>query len=113
MSEFIVTTLVPEPLTLWSVIFLIMASFATAAISATFGLGGGIAMLLALLLVIPPIIAIPVHGIIQASSNAGRAWLMRRHILRDLLRWFIPGALAGIVVASQIITELDQQTLQR
>lgn len=52
---------------------LIIISFATSAISAAFGIGGGVAMLITLLSLTPPIVALPVHALVQIGSNAGRA----------------------------------------
>ncbi|MBX2885890.1 MAG: sulfite exporter TauE/SafE family protein [Granulosicoccus sp.] len=91
---------------------LIVISCLASAISAAFGLGGGVAMLIALLSLVPPIIALPVHALVQIGSTAGRAWMLRSYIIRSVLGWFVPGCLAGIVLASQLIVELPTQWLQ-
>jgi uncharacterized membrane protein YfcA len=91
---------------------LIVLSFLTSAISAAFGLGGGVAMLIALLSLTPPIVALPVHALVQIGSNAGRAWMLRPHIMRGVVGWFIPGSLIGVILASQIIVTLPTQWLQ-
>lgn len=35
---------------------------------------------------LPPLIVLPVHGVVQFGSNAGRTWLMRRHIDNPIVR---------------------------
>jgi len=91
---------------------LVAISFLTSAISAAFGLGGGVAMLIALLSLTPPVVALPVHALVQVGSNAGRAWMLRPHIMGGVVGWFIPGSLIGVILASQIIVALPTQWLQ-
>ncbi|MFT5893948.1 MAG: putative membrane protein YfcA [bacterium] len=93
-------------------IALITISFLTSAISAAFGVGGGVAMLIALLSFAPPIVALPVHALVQIGSNAGRATMLHNHIMRGVVGWFVPGSLIGVVLASQIIVGLPTQWLQ-
>lgn len=69
-------------------------------------------MLIALLSVTPPHIALPVHAMIQFGSNAGRAYLLREHVMRGIVRWIIPGSIAGIIIASLLFVKLPVQTLQ-
>ena len=102
----------PDELSLLVALVLIAISFVTSAISAAFGLGGGVAMLIVLLSAAPPIVALPVHALVQVGSNAGRAWMMRSHIMAIVARWFIPGSLIGVLLASQIIVSLPTQWLQ-
>ena len=81
-------------------------------ISATFGLGGGVAMLIALLSLTPPIIALPVHAIIQIGSNAGRAVMLRSHVMPNIVSWFVLGTLLGILLGSLIFVNLPTRWLQ-
>lgn len=105
-------SLLPEQLELWSAIVLIGISFLTSTISAAFGLGGGVAMLIALLTFVPPAIALPVHAIIQIGSNAGRATMLRKHIMPPVVAWFLPGIIVGVLVGSQVFVNLPTQWLQ-
>ena len=91
---------------------LIAFSFLTSAISAAFGLGGGVAMLIALLSLTPPIVALPVHALVQIGSNAGRAWMLRPHVMSCVVTWFVPGSILGVLLASQLIVTLPDSTLQ-
>jgi len=75
-------------------------------------MGGGVAMLIALLSTVPPIVALPVHALVQVGSNAGRAWMMRPHIMRMVFLWFLPGSVVGVLIASQLIVSLPTAMLQ-
>ena len=59
---------------------LTVASFFTSALTATFGLGGGVAMLALMGLFVPVSSLIPVHGAVQLGSNSGRAWHQRANV---------------------------------
>lgn len=69
-------------------------------------------MLVAIGSVLPPFAVIPVHGVVQFGSNAGRAYVMRTHMDRQLFWFFLIGALVGIAVAAQIVVSLPQAALQ-
>ncbi|NLD56109.1 MAG: sulfite exporter TauE/SafE family protein [Burkholderiaceae bacterium] len=104
--------LVPQGLSVGWAVALVVAAFFTAGISAAFGLGGGVAMLAILLMVLPPATVLPIHGIVQAGSNAGRAVSLRTEIRRSLLGWFAAGTVIGIVAASLVLVALPTSTLQ-
>ncbi|MEL7486060.1 MAG: hypothetical protein AAGJ87_02465 [Pseudomonadota bacterium] len=55
----------------------IIISFFTAALTAAFGLGGGLALLGAMSALLPPAAVIPVHGVAQMGSNLSRFSLLR------------------------------------
>ena len=95
----------------WAVA-LVAAAFITAAISAAFGIGGGVAMLAVMLVVLPPATVLPIHGIVQAGANAGRVFTLRRHIRTSMLSWFTVGTVVGVVAASLVLVALPTATLQ-
>ncbi len=107
-----IESLLPEQLGAVSAVLLIGTSFLTSAISASFGLGGGVAMLIALLSLTPPMIALPVHALIQIGSNAGRCAMLRSHVIPGIVRWFIPGSIVGVILASLIFISLPVRMLQ-
>ncbi len=111
MHELIIS-LLPESIGTVSAILLIGASFITSAISVTFGLGGGVTMLAILLTVTSPVAAIPAHALIQTGSNIGRAWVLRKFIMRPLFAWFLTGSLVGILLASPLVVSLPAHWLQ-
>lgn len=86
-------------------------SFLTSAMTAAFGIGGGVALISVLLLVLPPMVVLPVHGIVQAGSNAGRAWVMRESIHWPVVGWFALGSTLGIALASQVVVALPHRLL--
>lgn len=85
---------------------LVGASFFTSAITAAFGIGGGLALLAIMGGVLPAASLIPVHGIVQLGSNAGRALVFRDAARADFLIPFLigaaPGAAAGALAAGSL-----------
>lgn len=82
------------------------AAFGTAVLSAVVGMAGGITLLAAMLLWLPPLVVIPLHGVIQLASNGSRTWFQRRHARFDIL-WryallLLPGGVAGLAVARSL-----------
>lgn len=59
---------------------LFAAAFATSVLSAILGMAGGITLLAVMLLFLDPLVAIPLHGVVQLASNGSRAWVQRRHV---------------------------------
>ena len=55
--------------------------FFTSMLSGVFGMAGGLVLLWFLLVVFPASTAMAVHGVIQLTANASRAWLSRRFIV--------------------------------
>jgi len=82
------------------------AVFATAILSGVLGMAGGIALLGVLLLSLPPLVAIPLHGVIQLVSNGSRVVVQRRHARFDWIAWYalplLPAGLVGLSVAKQL-----------
>lgn len=82
------------------------AAFATAILSAIVGMAGGITLLAIMLLFLPPLLAIPLHGVIQLASNGSRAWIQRQHVDRGILQRFalllLPMGALGITVAQEL-----------
>ena len=64
---------IPPDLTILSTAGLVLLSFMTSALTASVGLGGGLVLLVALASFLPPLVVLPVHGVVQLGSNFGRA----------------------------------------
>lgn len=92
--------------------FLIVASFFTSALTAAFGVGGGVAMLALMGLFLPVAALIPVHGAVQLGSNSGRAWHQRAHIRAEIALPFIVGSLAGAVAGAFFVVQLPDALLK-
>jgi uncharacterized membrane protein YfcA len=73
-------------------IVLVIAVVLTSMLSGVLGMAGGI-LLMALLLSLKSIAAaMIIHGVVQATSNGSRAWLLRRHIAYRILPPYLLGA---------------------
>ncbi len=86
----------------------VLASFMTAA----FGIGGGVLLLVSLASILPVSALIPVHGLIQLGSNGNRAVMTRHHIDWSMVKFFGVGAVLGAVLASLIVVQLPLQWIQ-
>ena len=95
-----------------ALIGLILASYLTSAMTAAFGIGGGVALLAILSTVIPVATLIPLHGVVQTGSNAGRAWHLKSHIQWGFMSAFAIGAIVGTAVGSQIVVSLPDAILK-
>ena len=96
-------------LALWG---LFVAAYATSAMTAAFGIGGGVALLAIMSTVIPVATLIPIHGIVQMGSNAGRAWHLRAHIKWSFILAFASGAIIGTAIGSQLVVSLPDALLK-
>ncbi|HXC59450.1 MAG TPA: sulfite exporter TauE/SafE family protein [Steroidobacteraceae bacterium] len=85
----------------WATAALVGLSFVTSLITATFSLGGGSLLIAAMTLVMPPVVVVPVHGLVQLGSNAGRAVVMREHIQWNFILWVSLGAIIGSVIGGR------------
>jgi uncharacterized membrane protein YfcA len=97
--------LLPESVALWAAALVIVASFFTAALTAAFGLGGGLALLAVMSAVFPAASVIPVHGAAQAGANAGRFYLQRRDVVWPIVLWFSLGGLIGAGLGGRLAVE--------
>jgi len=87
-------------------VVLVIASFLTSAFTAAMGLGGGVAMLAVLGLGLPVTSVLPVHGVVQLGSNAGRVVMQRRYLRRAVLLWFALGSAAGIALGASVVVNI-------
>lgn len=102
----------PDAIGIWAGAFLVIASFFTSALTAAFGVGGGVAMLAFLGLFLPVAALIPVHGAVQLGSNTGRAWHQRTYIRHDIFAPFLAGSLIGAVAGAFVVVQLPDAVLK-
>lgn len=93
-------------------VLLVIAAAVTSAVTASFGVGGGVLLLALLALALPPSAIIPVHGMVQFGSNANRALMTWRHIDWRRMAAFVPGVILGAWLASLFLVVLPQAVLQ-
>ncbi|MEP4034677.1 sulfite exporter TauE/SafE family protein [Roseibium polysiphoniae] len=104
--------LFPSELSLFVSLGLIAVSFVTSALTAALGLGGGIALIAIMASVMPSAALVPIHGIVQLGSNAGRALVQIRHVDWLILAWFSVGALLGAAIGGSIAINLPAPYLR-
>ena len=92
-----------------------MLPVSTAALSAAAGLGGGIVLLAVLLLFLDPLVAIPVHGVIQIVANGSRTVARRRHVDWGIVVRFaaplLPAGLLGLAIAEVLPVDASRLVL--
>ena len=81
-------------------------SFATSILSAVVGMAGGVTLLAVMLLFVDPLVAIPLHGVVQLAANGSRAWIQREHMRRDILLRYgallLPMGFVGLALAERL-----------
>ena len=99
-------TFIPEGLNTATAVFLLLSSVITSMITASLGAGGGVLLLVLMAFWIPPAAIIPVHGMIQLGSNAGRATLTWQHTDWKAIAAFAPGVLIGAGLGAWLLIDL-------
>ena len=82
------SSLLPETISIYAAVFLIILNLICSFISTALSLGGGILMLVGLSFVVPPLALIPVHGIIQLGSNFARIFVSVKDLDKSVLKVF-------------------------
>ncbi len=101
-------TLLPATIEPWFALVLLIVSFATSAISAAFGLGGGVLLIAIMGLGMPLAALVPVHGAVQLGSNVGRALLKWRNATPWILLWFGVGSVLGTLIAGRLTLAIPE-----
>ncbi|HNS87009.1 MAG TPA: sulfite exporter TauE/SafE family protein [Parvularculaceae bacterium] len=106
------TAWLPEGLSASVAAIVIFCSFFTSALTAAFGLGGGLALLAVMSALMPPAAVIPVHGVAQLGSNASRLLLQWKSVVRPIALWFIAGSVLGSAIGARLYVEIPGAALQ-
>lgn len=107
-----ISCLVPPELSVLSSVALLGISFMGSFITAAFGIGGGVVVLAVFASLLSPAALIPIHGVVQLGSNAGRAIIMRAHIDWPIWSIFVIGTFVGVVIGGVIVIDLPPQVIQ-
>ncbi len=110
--ESLAALLLPPDVSPLAGIGLVALSLFTSALTAAAGIGGGLVLLSVMASFLPPVIVIPIHGVVQLGSNAGRAVLLRQHIDRGILVPFALGSVLGIVLGAKLFVALPTPVLE-
>jgi len=84
---------------------LTLAAFFTATLSGILGMGGGILLVGALTVLLPAAIVIPVHGVVQMSSNFTRTVVFLPHVRWTFFFLYSPFMVFGVAGATFIYTD--------
>ena len=106
------TAFLPDGLGAGPAALLIVASFFTSALTASFGVGGGTVMILLMGMFVPVAALIPVHGAVQFGSNTGRAWHQRAYVRRDIFTPFSVGSVVGAIAGAFLVVQLPDAALR-
>lgn len=94
------------------IIFLTTAVFCTSALTAVVGAGGGTALIALMLQVMPPVAAIPVHGVVQLASNTTRVWLFWQHMSWPIILRFCALMPVGVALGLWLFQGLPTEAIQ-
>ena len=108
----LVEGLLPEGLSGTLGLALVAASLLTSFLTAAFGLGGGVALLALMAVLLPPAALIPVHGAVQIGSNAGRVLVMLPHVVRTALLPFSIGSLIGTTLGGLVVVRIPPHAVE-
>jgi uncharacterized membrane protein YfcA len=98
----------PHALAVDASVILLLSSLFTSALTAAFGLGGGVIMLALLVNFIPITAVIPIHGVIQMSSNISRGILLRQFIVWEIVTYYFLGAIIGALLGGYFVIALSE-----
>ena len=93
-------------------IILILAALVSSIISGTMGMGGGIILLAFMAAFFPPLVLIPLHGIVQFASNLTRTLLSYDSIVWSITLPFAIASLPAAYLASRLVIEIPQSTFK-
>lgn len=91
---------------------LIILAGITSFITAAFGAGGGLLLLVVMASILPMSAVIPVHGLVQLGSNANRMFLTLRKIDLSMLLYFSAGGIVGALSASLLVSQLPLELMK-
>ena len=93
-------------------ILLTTLSFFTALMTSLAGAGGGTVLLAAMLQFMNPAEAIPVHGVIQFTSNLTRTWLLKKFVNWSIVLKFTVLLPVGVYIGLQIFQNIDANNIK-
>ncbi|RMD83748.1 MAG: sulfite exporter TauE/SafE family protein, partial [Candidatus Dadabacteria bacterium] len=77
------------------------ATFVAAALSAVAGMGGGVTLLAVMAALLPPPLVVPIHGVVQLTSNTTRTLLLLRRVRWSIFGYYVVPALIGVALGAR------------
>ncbi len=102
----------PDGVPMWAAVVAVAAAFFSAALTAAFGIGGGLALLAVMSIVFPAPAVVPVHGVAQLGSNTGRFVLQMKDTVWPIVLWFTAGGVLGALFGGRLAVELPVWALR-
>ena len=100
-------------LSIYDNLLLTLLSFFTAMMTSIAGAGGGTVLLAAMLQFMNPSEAIPVHGVIQFTSNIARTWLLRKFVKWSIILKFSLMIPLGVYLGLEIFQSFDAEDIKK
>ena len=100
-------------LSIYDNLLLTLLSFFTAMMTSIAGAGGGTVLLAAMLQFMNPSEAIPVHGVIQFTSNIARTWLLRKFVKWGMILKFSLMIPLGVYLGLEIFQSFDAEDIKK
>ncbi|WP_076536607.1 TSUP family transporter [Shewanella sp. UCD-KL21] len=91
---------------------LVIAAFFSSFITAAMGAGGGLLLLVLMASLLPMMIVIPVHGLVQLGSNANRALATIKHVDLPMLLYFSLGGVLGAALSTTVISQISLEPMK-
>ncbi len=86
---------------------LIIAALASATVSGIIGMGGGVMLIAVMAAVLDPVLVVPIHGIVQLTSNGTRALRLLPHVEWSIAAFYVPGLIVGVLLARPLYNDSD------
>ncbi len=106
------SALLPDGVSAMAAAIVVLSSFFTSALTASFGLGGGLALLAIMGALFPPAAVIPVHGVAQLGANSSRLILQWKSVVWPIVLWFLAGSLLGSIAGARLYVEIPDALLK-
>lgn len=100
-------------LSIYDNLLLTLLSFFTAMMTSIAGAGGGTVLLAAMLQFMNPSEAIPVHGVIQFTSNIARTWLLRKFVKWRIILKFSLMIPLGVYIGLEIFKSINAEDIKK
>ena len=100
-------------LSIYDNLLLTLLSFFTAMMTSIAGAGGGTVLLAAMLQFMNPSEAIPVHGVIQFTSNIARTWLLRKFVKWSIILKFSLMIPIGVYIGLEIFQSINAEDIKK
>ncbi len=100
-------------LSIYDNLLLTLLSFFTAMMTSIAGAGGGTVLLASMLQFMNPSEAIPVHGVIQFTSNIARTWLLRKFVKWGIIFKFSLMIPLGVYLGLEIFQSFDAEDIKK